>query len=125
VYDRYADDPEDYGVRTHLAAAGTGVVWDGPTPVTADDLCRDFGDAGASRSAADWLTDLLANGPVPATEVETAAHKAGFGFTTIKAVKGKLKVDSKRVPDPAGGMRWVWLLPPATGQGAKGGAATP
>jgi len=92
---------------------GPVIAWDGLTPITADDLVSakpDFG--GQSARAAQWLKELLAKGPVPATVVEAKAQAEAFSYTTVRAVKVKLNIESHRVVVD-GVSRWVWSLPQA------------
>ncbi len=91
--------------------AGPAIVWDGPTPISADDLSAAKRDHGAqSARAAEWLKNLLARGPVPATVVEAQALAAGLGYATVRAVKMKLGIESRRtVLD--GQPFWEWMLP--------------
>ena len=58
--------------------------------------------------AEEWLAELLAAGPVPATEVEEQAGKAGFSWATIRRAKDELRIKPRR--DGFGGP-WVWELP--------------
>jgi len=90
---------------------GPVIQWDGPTPITADDLCStkpDFG--GQSARAAEWLKELLANGPVPATVVEAKAQEEGMAYRTVQYIKKRLNVETRLVVE-GGQRRWVWSLP--------------
>jgi hypothetical protein len=89
-----------------------GVVWEGPTNLTANDLCRwDDEDPGTTGRTEKWLRQLLDRGPVPAAAVEAEARTAGIGFRTLKALKKKLKVESRRVKRD-GKEYWEWGWPP-------------
>ena len=90
---------------------GVGVVWEGPSDLTAEDLClvRPASD-GAVRRAERWLRDRLANGPVPAAQAEADAAAAGLGVTTLRAAKKKLGVGSRRVTRD-GRAEWEWVGP--------------
>jgi hypothetical protein len=90
---------------------GPVIQWDGPTPITADDLCSakpDFG--GQSSRAAEWLKKLLANGPVPATVVEAKAQEERLAYRTVQFVKKCLNVESRLVVEQDQ-RRWEWSLP--------------
>lgn len=90
---------------------GFGVAWDGPTNLTADDLCReDAADDAPSKKAERWLFMLLLRGPVPATRVEAEAAAQGIGFATLRAVKKQLGVESRRVKRD-GKEFWEWRFP--------------
>ena len=57
--------------------------------------------------AIDFLQDLLAAGPLPATQVKAAAHAAGHAERTLKRAKQHLCIKSNKHPD-----QWTWQLPP-------------
>jgi hypothetical protein len=99
------------GYRLGERDGGFGVIWDGPTNLRADDLCRAAaGDEGRSRRAEKWLFALLRKGPLPATAVEAAAESAGFGFRTLQTAKKHLRVESRRVKRD-GVWCWEWGWP--------------
>ena len=90
---------------------GVGVVWEGPSNLTAEDLCRLRADPdGPNRRTERWLHDLLAAGPVPAARVEAAADDAGLGFATLRSLKKKLGVESRKVTRD-GKTWWEWVFP--------------
>jgi hypothetical protein len=92
------------------AAGAPRVVWDGPTNLTADDLCRGEAPGEASQLAEKWLRELLANGPVRASVAEGLAQKEGFSFTTLRIVKKRIRVESRKVTQD-GETFWEWLPP--------------
>jgi hypothetical protein len=99
------------GYRIAEREGGVGVIWDGPSNLTAEDLCRlKAEDDGPSRRAERWLYDLLLNGAVPAARVEAEAEAAGIGFATLRTVKKKLGVESRKVTE-GGKTRWEWGFP--------------
>jgi hypothetical protein len=64
------------------------VAWEsGPIRMTADDAlaaaAADPEDRGARNLAADWLTEVLAAGPMKAAEVKQAAKDAGIAWRTV------------------------------------------
>ena len=61
----------------------------------------------ALREAQEFLVDLLANGPVNVTDVQTAANRAGHTFATLKRAKQKLSVKTFKRSMSAG---WAWKL---------------
>jgi hypothetical protein len=100
--------------------AGPVIHWEGPTPITADELVSIPPDLGAqSARAAEWLKALLASGPVRATVIEAKAHEDGLGYRTVCSAKARLKIDSRRVISN-GEAYWEWMLPDdvATGHAA-------
>ena len=124
---RHPDDP-DRRVLTHVknnlgpegpslgyrlvdGPAGKVILWDGATNLTADDVVReDAANATASKLAEKWLREQLANGPVRATAIESAAAKAGIGFKTLRKAKQKIGADSRLVHTETG-RYWEWVPP--------------
>jgi hypothetical protein len=101
------------GYRLVTTGSVPTIAWDGPTNLTADDVCQaDTISGGASREAEKWLRELLANGPVRSAIVEAAAHKAGICFATLKESKKRIRVESRRVVRD-GETFWEWLPPRA------------
>jgi hypothetical protein len=99
------------GYRLGEREGGFGVIWEGPTNLTGDDLCRPAAeDAGPAGRAEKWLHQLLADGPVPAARVEAEAEAAGVGFRLLKEVKRRLGVESRRVKRD-GREYWEWGYP--------------
>ncbi len=58
--------------------------------------------------AVDWIREQLADGPVPAADIEVAAKKAGLAWRTLMRAKGALGVESYR---EGFGTPWRWRLP--------------
>jgi putative DNA primase/helicase len=93
---------------------GPIIQWEGPTPITADEICTVKPDLGPqSARAAEWLEALLAKGPVPASAIEAQAQSLGIGYSTMRLVKAKLGIESNRVV-VEGQPHWEWALPRAT-----------
>jgi hypothetical protein len=91
---------------------------DGPTEVarvvdlgTSDtsvgDVINRAVDGGQQDDIAEWLTDLLANGPVKANEVYQAAHAAGYTVDQAKRAKKRLAILAERPVNPG---PWFWKL---------------
>lgn len=80
--------------------------------VSADDALANVRDEGGGRTerddAAEWLRDLLANGPRPARNVEGEARDAGYSIATVRRAKAAIGVVSRK---PAFGGPWEWTLP--------------
>jgi hypothetical protein len=122
---RHPDDPTRR-ILTHpksnLAPAGAALAfhiadtepptltWDGPTNLTADDLCRATAGDGASKRAERWLKDLLAAGPVRSAKIEELAHQEGISFTTLRLAKKRIGAESHRVQEGTEAY-WVWEQP--------------
>jgi hypothetical protein len=93
---------------------GPVVQWDGPTPITADEICSVKPELGPQSSrAVEWLQGLLSNGPVLANVIEAQAHERGIGYATVRIVKKKLGIESNIVVVD-GQRRWEWKLPDKT-----------
>jgi len=60
------------------------------------------------QAAETFLRTLLANGPLPMSEVENAARGNAFSLATLRRAKQNLYVASSRAP---GDTRWIWTLP--------------
>ena len=69
--------------------------------------------------AVEFLKAELADGPVPAKQVQAAAKDSGIGPGSTKRAKRTLKVRSAK---PGRDGRWMWELP--EGDGSKGTDAT-
>ncbi len=70
---------------------------------------------GISPKVADaivWLQKYLSSGPKSANDVYEAAANQGFGETTLKKAKSKLKVYSRLGYNPTERRnRWMWFYP--------------
>jgi len=92
------------------------VDWLGHTDVSAKDLLstpQDQEHADARSEAAEFLSDVLANGPVPSTDVIEGAKDAGISEKTLRRAKETMGVVSYREGGVGrrGAGRWVWKLP--------------
>ncbi|ODT74783.1 MAG: hypothetical protein ABS69_11595 [Nitrosomonadales bacterium SCN 54-20] len=62
-------------------------------------------------SAAEWLIDLLSDGPVPSNDVKKHAREAGYSDATIRRAQAALGIKPRRVDGAAADGKWVWTLP--------------
>ena len=53
-------------------------------------------DQGGSQDAADWLRDLLKDGPVSAREVKRCGDEAGHAWRTLQRTMRRAGADSRR-----------------------------
>lgn len=87
------------------------IEWDGETAHTASQLLES-GDA-EERSAGDeavaFLTELLEDGPMPASKVRKAARDAGIADRTLDRARKRAGIGSKREGFGADGV-WSWSL---------------
>ena len=88
------------------------VVWDGESDLTADALLNPPRESKRD-DAAQFLEDLLADGPVLASEVKAEATSEGISWRTVERAKDDLSVDAFRKGEPGkrGGGSWWWKLP--------------
>ena len=98
------------GVTQTYALNGQWLEWLGPEPnVSADDLPtgkKGKQSAPQQAEAEQIIRDILADGPVAATEVHEAIEEAGLSKRTGDSAKKALGVQSERV-DGA----WYWQMP--------------
>jgi hypothetical protein len=91
------------------------VIWDGEVDITADAAV-----AGAAASkgtvrtdeqkrAAEFLCEVLEDGPVSQKQVEEEGEQRGFSKKVLRTTRDKLGVVSKKAGFDAG---WEWSLPP-------------
>jgi hypothetical protein len=86
--------------------AGPRVEWvEGCRPITAEEALaaeiaarrKEPTDAPERRHAEDWLREVLADGAIPATEIESAARSAGIAYHTLRHAKKSIGAESFRV----------------------------
>ena len=66
---------------------------------------------GALGEAKGVLREILAGGPMPATEVKRQAGQAGISPPTLRRARAGLGVRLERKEAPGGGGHWIWALP--------------
>lgn len=111
--------PDDGGVAYSLdlvtIAGGieaTHAVWEGAIEGTAreilGDVEHDDSEGGGERlDAAQFLRDLLADGPLPTRQIKADADGAGYSWATVRRAQKTLGVSAIK-----GGMKegWTWRL---------------
>jgi hypothetical protein len=100
---------------------GPVVAWEAePVAITVEEALRAETENRLSwpdaRACDDWLRETLADGPLEATAVQTAAAQAGFSPQQIHRAKQRLGIKPRRAGFSAGA-KWIWALPPAVGPG--------
>ncbi len=107
--------PVDSAVFRLVRDAGLAhcrVVWDGTSPVQADDLlstrAEDREERGAREEAREFLLELLAAGPVKAKEAQRQAKEAGISPASLRRVKTAAGVMSRKGFVDG---EWTWTLP--------------
>lgn len=95
------------------------VVWCGICDKTADELVReesgghadaDNDDPSALSEACDWLRSVLAEGPLPAQEINRRARADSIAKRTLDRAKNELGVKARRSGFGKAG-QWTWTLP--------------
>lgn len=113
--------------KSNLAPTGTGILfsagetvqWISQVDKTADEVLSMSCPAPHRPSdqferAKELLQDLLADGPMPQSQIQEKVTQAGIGWGTAKKAKSDLGVISFK-----SGAQWLWRLeesPPPTGQ---------
>ena len=93
------------------------INWLGESEVSAKDLLatpQDHEQTDARGEAAEFLQDILSEGPVPANEVIQDAEDAGIAEKTLRRAKKLLRVVAyreNRAGEQRGSGRWMWKLP--------------
>jgi hypothetical protein len=90
------------------------INWEGRSPHTAASLsalpAKGRRDSERQR-AADILAELVADGPVPATEAYRRASESGVSERTLDRAKAGLGVSSRRSGRPGERGQWLWHPP--------------
>jgi putative DNA primase/helicase len=76
--------------------------------VSASEAMQATRSPAARDEARKFLTDMLASGPKPSTEVEEAATANGISRRTLFRAKAELEVVAKKDGENGG---WMWRLP--------------
>jgi hypothetical protein len=111
--------PDATGMAYHIEEVGEvpRVVWeDEIVVVSADDALRGDGrtdeyEATLVNSAAEWLREFLADGPVASNDVKLEAKEAGYSLATLRRAQAMLKVKPHRDAGVCGGTAWYWGMP--------------
>lgn len=107
---------ESRQVKGYLASGGSGefeivgVKWLGEDPAQADDLFGSREDRSALAEASDFLTEQLAHGPRPKSNVMQAARADSIADRTLHRARRSLKVVVER-DTSARGRPSTWRLP--------------
>lgn len=103
-----------YSMERH--GNGSRIRWGGEVDVTADDLTAPSRGKPRRESAAQWLREALAGGPVAQADVEKRAVGAGISLGTLKRAKKELGVVSRKEKSFGDGGKWLWSLPESQGE---------
>lgn len=124
------EDPQDETkrvmahVKSSLARLGPSLAfeiregafyWLGASETTADQLLAprlSREERTLTEEAAEWLTELLKDGPVSVNEVKLARRSTDFSEATLRVAKERLGIESARVSSGnRGAGAWSWSLP--------------
>ncbi len=117
------DDRTGYAYRIEPAWLPSGIetcriAWESDlVTVTADEALapRDAKAQPRKRdTAAEWLRELLANGPVAVTALRGEAEAAGYAWATIRRAYDALGIVTRKTEFHGGG--WAWYLPDQAGE---------
>jgi putative DNA primase/helicase len=105
--------PDTLGMA--YAIVDGALAWEAePVTMTADDAMQQAANAGENRSerndAAEWLGEVLADGPMPVKDLERMARDSGVSWPTVKRAKDELGVQSNRSGFGRGSV-CSWSLP--------------
>ena len=119
VVGRIKDDPTLRVVcpaKSSLAPEGSAVAfrldpeqgfqWVGSYDISVDELLSGSSRGHKLREAQSFLKEVLADGPLPQTEIEATAQQAGIRPKTLRNARNELGVTSTKVSK-----QWVWALP--------------
>jgi len=102
------------GLAYRIATAENGapvITWEpAPVEISADDALEAISqdDHCEREDAADWLRDVLSDGPVATTELQKQAKMAGHAWRTVRRAKDRIGAVS--VKQSYSG-KWVWQFP--------------
>ena len=94
------------------------IDWLGPIAVSADDLAMPQKHPIKQSEAMDFISDALAHGHVPASEMYEMGKKAGHAQKTLKKAADKLGVKTEQVHKNGTVHHWSWSLPTSAGENA-------
>lgn len=88
-----------------------GFQWAGPYDISVDELLSGSSRGHKLREAQSFLKEVLADGPLPQTEIEAAAQQAGIRPKTLCNARYELGVTSTKISK-----QWVWACPKHKGR---------
>ncbi len=106
------------GMAYHIQEVGgvPRVVWeDEIIVVSADDALKgdnstDDYEITLVDDAAEWLRELLADGPIASNDVKLEAKEAGYSLATLRLAQ-EYEIKPHRGPGVCGGIIWYWGMP--------------
>jgi hypothetical protein len=117
-----------YSIRTVVGNryTSTQAFGEGPIDGSVEELLGadeddNYKKPKATDRAAEFLTVLLANGPLPINDILAIAEEAGISEASIRRVKPKLPIHDRPEMGPDGKMHSVWHWIPASNQSGQPG----
>ena len=93
------------------------ILWeDKPLAITANEALAaangDMRDRSATEEAAEFLREVLADGPLPQKDIEAQADAAGLSWAAVKRAKkaAGVKAERRGVEGERGAGRWYWSI---------------
>lgn len=114
-------DLQQAELKLHPGVFASAVLWGDAVQGAARELLAtadatgDDGEGGTLADAKRFLSDLLADGPLPVKVVRADADGAGYKWATIRRAQKALGVEAVKEGGHFGGTRqqWVWRMPAA------------
>lgn len=119
IKNNLGDDATGYAYHVEGVTVADGIetsriVWaDERVTVTANEAMAapaDPDERTEREGAADWLRDVLADGPVPAKHIRKQCDDAGHAWRTVQRARTAIGATTRREGFGAGA-RWVWEIP--------------
>jgi putative DNA primase/helicase len=114
----FGDDQTGYAYRIEPVSLANGIgtsriVWEPElVTLTADEalVARDRKNDGSTKrdSAAQWLAEVLSEGPVPVATLQTGTAAAGFSWGTMRRAADSLGIVTEKTGYDGG---WAWRRP--------------
>ena len=109
----FAYDLQQGELKTHPGIFASSVLWGKSVEGAARDLLAtadatgDDGEGGTLADAKRFLSDLLADGPLPTKIIRADADGAGYSWATIRRAQKALGIEPSKAGMKAG---WEWAL---------------
>jgi len=104
-----------FRIESYLLECGietSRVMWNNEVvSINIDDVMlglQENSNKSALDDAKDFLLTLLANGPIPSSQIPIEVKEAGLAMVTVRRAKDELKIQIKKEGMNKG---WVWILP--------------
>lgn len=111
----------------HPGIFASSVLWGEAVEGTARELLAtadstgDDGDGGTLGDAERFLSDLLADGPLPTKAIKADADGAGYSWATIRRAQKALGIEAIKTGGAFGGKgaQWVWRIPASASKNTR------